>query len=753
MKKNIFWLVLILALGFFVLNSVQAQTLAERLNGRILLQVEQHGEAWYVNPVDGKRYYLGGPSDAYNLMREKGLGITDADLAVISTSSETSASGTVSDQSTTFIKHYRLEVTDQAGGVWQTADGGYLLNGQTDDLNPFFPPEGFIVRTDSNGDVVWSKLFQSFEYTTDPMATPYGEENGKEIIELSDGSIIVVGELIGFTDDEYLENKENWYDVYVTKLDKDGGLVWSKMIGDYGTDAVDQVFETNDGGFIVSLKVDQLCNCFEPTDMDKNYILVKYNTAGERVWTKKTSFVKSSLYTNPFIIRPTVDGYIMIGQAEVSDEYGFMSSTMPTVVKTDSDLNIIWAKDLEAVSQQYLNVTPNDDGTFDVGYTDMRLNAGDFQDVEITSDGGFITFGFFSSFITQGSYATFTVSTDIDLVAAKFDSDGNLLWVKSLDSDIQKREEQLYATKTADGNFIIMMKDYVGSQFFDEYLNDPEKYLSGFYSSGAFLIKADEDFNIIWSKEIGGVDYIDPQDIQPTSDGGVVISGYYITPEVATVRFGENIYYQDALLIKLDINGEASGDDDWVSDYTSFTAADVSQYVVTHDLPTTIEDFVLQVDKTTAPAVPNHAAAVAALVAPVTSTTIEKTGSFLASIPTPTAVETKTWAQINYDDVTSVEPSNEKSQAVHNDLFPGLNQVFNNEVKLRDNMAGYSLDYVFNRVVTETDVIAMREYLEGIGYTTYDADSDQLTMMKIGYFLSMTFSVGNQNKGLLGVTF
>lgn len=48
--------------------------------GKILIQVEQHGEAWYVNPVDGRRYYLGRPQDAFNIMRSLGLGITTSDL-------------------------------------------------------------------------------------------------------------------------------------------------------------------------------------------------------------------------------------------------------------------------------------------------------------------------------------------------------------------------------------------------------------------------------------------------------------------------------------------------------------------------------------------------------------------------------------------------------------------------------------------------------------------------------------------------
>ena len=61
-------------------------SLSTRLKGRILLQTEGKGEAWYVNPSDGKKYYLGRPTDAYNLMRRFGLGISNKDFAALSKS-------------------------------------------------------------------------------------------------------------------------------------------------------------------------------------------------------------------------------------------------------------------------------------------------------------------------------------------------------------------------------------------------------------------------------------------------------------------------------------------------------------------------------------------------------------------------------------------------------------------------------------------------------------------------------------------
>jgi len=54
--------------------------LGANLKGKILLQVESNGEAWYFNPINSKAYYLGRPSDAFNVMRQQGIGITNKNL-------------------------------------------------------------------------------------------------------------------------------------------------------------------------------------------------------------------------------------------------------------------------------------------------------------------------------------------------------------------------------------------------------------------------------------------------------------------------------------------------------------------------------------------------------------------------------------------------------------------------------------------------------------------------------------------------
>ena len=57
-----------------------AADLGKQTAGRILLQVEAHGEAWYVNPADAKRYYLGRPIEALNLMKKIGIGISEKNI-------------------------------------------------------------------------------------------------------------------------------------------------------------------------------------------------------------------------------------------------------------------------------------------------------------------------------------------------------------------------------------------------------------------------------------------------------------------------------------------------------------------------------------------------------------------------------------------------------------------------------------------------------------------------------------------------
>ena len=74
--------------GKFTTTEIKNKKLLSRLSGKIILKVEENGEAFYLNPKDNKRYFLGRPEDAFSVMREQGIGIANKDLNKIAISTE-----------------------------------------------------------------------------------------------------------------------------------------------------------------------------------------------------------------------------------------------------------------------------------------------------------------------------------------------------------------------------------------------------------------------------------------------------------------------------------------------------------------------------------------------------------------------------------------------------------------------------------------------------------------------------------------
>lgn len=83
-KKITTFLILFLTFNLAFVGVICAEeSMAVKLKGRILLQVEENGEAWYVNPANLKRYYLGRSDDAFKVMKELGVGISNENLEKI----------------------------------------------------------------------------------------------------------------------------------------------------------------------------------------------------------------------------------------------------------------------------------------------------------------------------------------------------------------------------------------------------------------------------------------------------------------------------------------------------------------------------------------------------------------------------------------------------------------------------------------------------------------------------------------------
>ncbi|MCR4280145.1 MAG: right-handed parallel beta-helix repeat-containing protein [Candidatus Komeilibacteria bacterium] len=169
MKNNIVLIILLLLSLVTPIQSLNAQTfsVADRLKGNILLQVESHGEAWYVLPREGKRLYMKSGDDAFTLMRFHSLGITNKDLSGI----KIAGTNTVGNLSlTNRLRGYILLQVESQGESWyvhpRTGERHYLPNGAAAYALMRFHSLGI-----SNSDLSTIPIFPPAAAATTPIST------------------------------------------------------------------------------------------------------------------------------------------------------------------------------------------------------------------------------------------------------------------------------------------------------------------------------------------------------------------------------------------------------------------------------------------------------------------------------------------------------------------------------------------------------------------------------------------------------
>jgi len=145
-------IVFVISLGLYFVRPVKAG-----IDGKILLQVENRGEAWYINPQDGRRYYLKDGETFYKIVQDLGVGISNEDLKKIPVALD-------------YVGFYGLKDTDHDGlpDQFETALGTSILKSDTDndgykDSDEISTGHDPVVRKEDNGDIIIDKDFA--EYT------------------------------------------------------------------------------------------------------------------------------------------------------------------------------------------------------------------------------------------------------------------------------------------------------------------------------------------------------------------------------------------------------------------------------------------------------------------------------------------------------------------------------------------------------------------------------------------------------------
>ncbi|MBU1019129.1 MAG: S-layer homology domain-containing protein [Patescibacteria group bacterium] len=671
--------------------------------------------------------------------------------------------------SITFSKKYSVKARTWGNGISTTSDGGYIVTGSTIPKCEMCDTDSYISKLTDTGAVEWTRLVQ-----TVPGGS--GGDDGYGVTELADGGYLMIGITPGFETDEELNGTcYTRIKTFFSKFDSAGNHQWSRNFPFGSDDMTDSIYPTDDGGFVY---LDNLSE-WETQDAGGDIYyefpysslkLIKFDSNGNEEWVKRISADDDD---NSSFELTSDGGFILTGNINYPDEDGNLwgYSEMEGVMKLDGNGDLEWAKSIEAIPFELPTAIMNEAGDgYTVDYLEWRMPAGQIDFVKETSDGGYIAFGFFSTVTTSGMNLPIDMEAALaqPLMAVKMDGEGNLEWAKTLVVETTSYKENLLVEQAADGGFVFVnafteQDDNINEknatyedmvmEIYDAFENGelteneaiaayaeiPTEYSStSRYNS--LVIKTDDEFNLQWVKQIGGDTAFYSNDAVMTEDQGVAIiasAGEFVNDA------GEYMY-----VVKLNANGNTTADSSLVFDYEGATSSeDVTAYVQMNDIEATSLDYDLPV-RNQSPFTPSYSATAWDIdFAMETSLPL----CYVDSGSSSGGVSATNWAQVYYEGVVEVEPINETSWEIYNELMPILNEIYDGEVKLWDNYYGMMLDFAFGRVVTEDDIATVQEYYEGLGYKMLSNENGTLTMDKIGRTIDLDFSILQKTKGTLNV--
>ncbi len=158
----------------------------------------------------------------------------------------------------TFVGGYE----SYAGSVDQTLDGGYILTGYGLSKIPSDHYYLCLIKTDSNGNLVWSKTFGGFP------GNAYGHSVQQTI---PDEGYIITGAIYSDSDSG----------AWLIKTDSNGNEIWNKTFG-YGQSANEgySVQQTLDGGYFITGGTFSY-------QSNADVLLVKTDSNGNEIWMSK----------------------------------------------------------------------------------------------------------------------------------------------------------------------------------------------------------------------------------------------------------------------------------------------------------------------------------------------------------------------------------------------------------------------------------------------------------------------------------
>ena len=216
------------------------------------------------------------------------------------------------DGSVAWQKTYGGSSGDNAYSIQQASDGGYIVAGFTTSFGAGIG-NIWVLKLNADGSVAWQKTYGGL-----------GDNVTYSIQQTSDGGYIVGGYTSSFG--------AGYYDVWVLKLNTDGGVAWQKTYGGSGDDLAYSIQQASDGGYIVA----GFTTSFGAGAGDGDIWVLKLNSDGSVAWQK--TYGGGSSGDSAYSIQQASDGGYIVAGSTYSSVTG---DDDIWVLKLDSNGNIL----------------------------------------------------------------------------------------------------------------------------------------------------------------------------------------------------------------------------------------------------------------------------------------------------------------------------------------------------------------------------------------------------------------------------
>jgi hypothetical protein len=341
-------------------------------------------------------------------------------------------------------------------------------------------------------------LTASLSYSQDILwEKSYGGKHADYLMDVqptADYGFILAGSSLSKKSGNKTEDNNGDLDYWIWKMDEKGDLNWQKNMGGSGSDFLQSIKLTVDGGYILggNSSSNKGHSKIEDSKGLDDYWIVKLNAKGDQEWQKT---IGGSGQEQLKSICQTKDGGYIIGGSSSSGksgdktEVGFGSLDF-WIVKLDSKGTIEWQKTLGG------------------RYVD------DLRSLETTIDGGCIVGGYSNS--PQSAVKTDSNKGVGDYWVLKLNAKGEIEWQKTLGGN---KDDQLYVVhQTHDKGYIL------GGNSNSESSNN--KTTSNSNGTDFWVIKLDESGEILWQQtyDFGKIDVL--TSLVENDDHTFLIGGY-----------------------------------------------------------------------------------------------------------------------------------------------------------------------------------------------------------------------------------